>query len=289
MKIGVSIYSLSRAIQAGELSVVEAIGYIAEIGGEHVEIVPIGFSLTENPELIAAIRQKAQDVGIEISNYAIGAEFSSLQEEEYESEITRVKQEVDIAAQLGVKLMRHDVATSKDISIKQFELLLPRLAAACRRIADYAATFGITTSIENHGYFLQASDRVQALIHAVDRANFRTTLDIGNFMCADENSVVAVKKNISYASMVHIKDFYLRPSDQAPGEGWFPTAHGNHLRGAIIGNGDIDMRSVLKVVKQSGYNGFLSVEFEGMEECKQGTRVGLNNLKQIWNGIKEVK
>jgi sugar phosphate isomerase/epimerase len=285
MKIGVSIYSLSRAIQAGELSVVEAIGYIAEIGGEHVEIVPIGFSLTENPELIPAIRQKAKDVGIEISNYLIGAEFSSLQEDEYENEITRVKQEVDIAAQLGVKLMRHDVATSKDISIKQFELLLPRLAAACRRIADYAATFGITTSIENHGYFLQASDRVQALIHAVDRANFRTTLDVGNFMCADENSVVAVKKNISYASMVHIKDFYLRPSDQAPGEGWFPTAHGNLLRGAIIGNGDIDMRGVLKVIKQSGYTGFLSVEFEGMEECKQGTRIGLSNVKQLWKDI----
>jgi sugar phosphate isomerase/epimerase len=285
MKIGVSTYSLSRAIQAGEMSVIEAIGYIAEIGGEHAEIVPIGFSLTENPELITAIRQKAQDVGIELSNYAIGAEFSSLQEEEYENEITRVKQEVDIAAQLGVKLMRHDVATSKDITIKQFELSLPRLAAACRRIADYAATFGITTSIENHGYFLQASDRVQALIHAVGRANFRTTLDIGNFMCADENSVVAVKKNISYASMVHIKDFYLRPSDHAPGEGWFPTAHGNHLRGAIIGNGDIDMRGVLRIIKQSGYNGFLSVEFEGIEECKQGTRVGLNNLNKIWKEI----
>jgi sugar phosphate isomerase/epimerase len=132
---------------------------------------------------------------------------------------------------------------------------------------------------------LQASDRVQALIHDVDRANFRTTMDIGNFMCADENSVVAVTKNISYASMVHIKDFYIRSSDQDPGEGWFPTAHGHHLRGAIIGNGDIDMRNVLRAVKQSGYDGFLSVEFEGIEECKQGTRIGLNNLRKLWNEI----
>jgi sugar phosphate isomerase/epimerase len=285
MKIGVSTYSLSQAIQSGEMSVVEAIAYIAEIGGEHVEIVPIGFNLRANPELIPAIRQKAEDIGIEISNYAIGAEFSSLDEEAYENEVTRVMKEVDIAVLLGVKLMRHDVASVADISNGNFVMLLPRLAEACRRVADYAATFGITTSIENHGYFLQASDRVQALIHATDRANFRTTLDIGNFMCADENSVVAVKKNIAYASMVHIKDFYLRSCEQDPGEGWFPTAHGNHLRGAIIGNGDIDMRSVLKVVKQSGYDGFLSVEFEGMEECKLGTRIGLNNLKQLWNEI----
>jgi sugar phosphate isomerase/epimerase len=285
MKIGVSTYSLSRAIQSGEMNVVEAIDYIKEIGGEHVEIVPIGFNLTENPELIAAIRQKAQDIGIEISNYAIGAEFSSANDIEYENEITRVKQEVDIAALLGVKLMRHDVATAKDISIQHFDSLLPRLAEACRRIADYAASFGITTSVENHWYFLQASDRVQALIHAVDRPNFQTTLDVGNFMCVDENPVVAVKKNIPYASMVHIKDFYLRPAEDDPGEGWFSSAHGNHLRGAIIGNGDIDMRSVLKIIKQSSYNGFLSVEFEGMEECKLGTRLGLNNLRKLWNEI----
>jgi sugar phosphate isomerase/epimerase len=267
------------------MNVVEAIDYIAEIGGEHVEIVPIGFNLIEKPELIAAIRQKAQDTGIEISNYAIGAEFSSTNEIEYENEITRVMKEVDIAALLGVKLMRHDVATAADISIQHFDSLLPRLAEACRRIADYAASFGITTSVENHGYFLQASDRVQALIHAVDRPNFQTTLDVGNFMCADENSVVAVKKNIPYASMVHIKDFYLRPSEDDPGEGWFSSAHGNHLRGAIIGNGDIDMRSVLRIVKQSSYHGFLSVEFEGMEECKLGTRLGLNNLRKLWNEI----
>jgi sugar phosphate isomerase/epimerase len=285
MKLGVSTYSLSRSIQAGEMDVLGAIDYIAEIGGEHVEIVPIGFNLVENPELIAAIRQRAKDQGLEISNYAVGAEFSDKNDLDFESEITKLKQQVDIASQLGVKLMRHDVASTADTSIHNFDLQLPRLAEACRRIADYSATLGITTSLENHGYFLQATDRVQALIHATDRANFKTTLDIGNFMCADENSVVATKKNITYASMVHIKDFYLRSFEHNPGEGWFRTAHGNYLRGAIIGNGDIDMRNVLRIVKQSGYDGFLSVEFEGMEECKQGTRIGLHNLRELWNEI----
>ncbi|MEX2460578.1 MAG: sugar phosphate isomerase/epimerase family protein [Paenibacillaceae bacterium] len=285
MKIGVSTYSLYQAIKAGEMDILGAIDYIAEIGGEHVEIVPIGFNLVEDPELIAAIRQRAQEKRLEISNYAIGAEFSNKTDLDFEREITRLKQQVDIASQLGVKLMRHDVASTADTSIQNFNLQLPRLAEACRRIADYAATLGITTSVENHGYFLQASDRVQALIHATGRANFKTTLDIGNFMCADENSVVATKKNISYASMVHIKDFYLRSFEHNPGEGWFRTAHGNHLRGAIVGNGDIDMRNVLSIVKQSGYDEFLSIEFEGMEECKQGTRIGLHNLKKLWNEI----
>ncbi|HEY0827561.1 MAG TPA: sugar phosphate isomerase/epimerase, partial [Bacilli bacterium] len=33
----------------------------------------------------------------------------------------------------------------------------------------------------------------------------------------------------------------------------------------------------------SGYDGYLSVEFEGMEECKLGTRIGLENTVRLWN------
>lgn len=285
MKWGVSTYSLAGALGSGDLDVAGLIDYIAEIGGQHVEIVPIGYNLTENPELIDVIKAQAAKHGLDISNYAVGANFLTEDESAYKQEIERVKREVDIAVKLGVKLMRHDVASSPDVSIAHFNRVLPRLAEACAQVADYAAGFGITTSVENHGYFIQNSDRVQALVQAVNRPNFRTTLDIGNFMCADENPVAAVRNNLPFASMVHIKDFYLRASDRNPGEGWFTTTAGNYLRGAIAGQGDGDMWAVLRTIKASGYDGYLSLEFEGMEECRKGTRIGLNTLRRIWDEV----
>lgn len=285
MKIGVSTYSLYRPIQSGEITVLGAIEKIAEMGGEHVEIVPIGYTLTGNPELVDQIVAKAKEVGIDVSNYAIGANFAVDTEEAYRKEIERVKGEVDIAARLGVKLMRHDVASRPDTSIKQFNQEVGRLAEACREIADYAAQYGITTSVENHGYYIQASDRVQTLVQAVDRTNFRTTLDVGNFMCADEDPVAAVKNNIPYASMVHIKDFYLRPAALNPGDGWFRTASGNFLRGAIVGHGDINLRESIRIIKESGFDGYFSIEFEGMEDSFQGTKIGLENVKRFWNEV----
>lgn len=285
MKIGVSSYSLSRAIIAKQLTVIDAISWIGDNGGQHIEIVPIGFDLVENPQLIEAIRSKASDLRIDISNYAIGANFALQDEAAYEQEISRVMKQVDIANGLGVKLMRHDVAKSADTSIQQFMADLPRLAQACQRIADYASQYGIITSVENHGYYIQSSDRVQALIHAVNRPNFKTTLDIGNFMCVDEDPLVATKKNMSYSSMVHLKDFYLRPPHRNPGSGWFTTAGGNYLRGAIVGHGDINMREALRIIKQSGYDGYLSIEFEGMEDCQLGTKLGLEYAVSIWNEI----
>lgn len=282
MKLGISTYSLYKAFASGELSLTGMIDYIASIGAEHAEIVPLGFSLTENPELIDDIRNAAKRNGIELSNYAIGANFAGLEGEAYENEIARVKREVDVCAALGIKLMRHDVASSQDLSIGNFLSQLPRLADACREIADYAKPLGITTSVENHGYFIQHSDRVQALVQAVGRDNYRTTLDVGNFMCADEDSAAAVANNVKLASMVHVKDFYLRPSYRYPGEGWFKTAAGNWLRGAIVGQGDIDMPHVLRTLKESGYDGYISIEFEGMEDCFEGTKLGFNYVKKLW-------
>ncbi|WP_256761116.1 sugar phosphate isomerase/epimerase [Cohnella sp. WQ 127256] len=289
MKIGISTYCFWQDIQAGKIDIIQAIGEIANMGGEHVEIVPLGFDLAANPELIEAIKTKAADVGLDISNYAIGANFAGLDDQAYEQEIDRVMREVDIAAALGVKLMRHDVANSDDKSIRQFMKDLPKLAEACRRIADYAAQYGITTSVENHGYYIQASDRVQALVNEVNRDNFRTTLDIGNFVCVDENPVVAVRNNISYASIVHFKDFYIRSAALDPGEGWFQSTGGTYLRGAIVGQGDLDIRSTLQIVRNSGFDGYISIEFEGMEPCVQATRIALNNVRRLWEETKQAE
>lgn len=286
MKLGLSTYSLLHAIKQNEMDVLDCLDWIKENGGEHVEIVPMGFDLVENPELIDAIREKADNVGLDISNYAIGADFLTGSDEEFEKEIERVKEHVDIAKRLGVKTMRHDLAwRPASTSISQFEADLPRFAVAARRVADYAAEAGITTNIENHGYYVQSADRVQRVIQEVDRPNFKTVLDIGNFMCVDDDPLASVKKNLPYASIVHIKDFYLRPEREEPGDGWFQTAGGNYLRGAIAGHGDIDIRSILKAVKSSGYDGYLSLEFEGLEDCRLGSRIGLANIRRMWEEV----
>ncbi|WP_438348118.1 sugar phosphate isomerase/epimerase family protein [Paenibacillus sp. FA6] len=284
MKLGISSYSLYQAMAAGDMTIQDVIAWVADIGAQHIEIVPnLGFDFNSNPELEDQIREKAAEVGIDISNYAIGANFITDTEEAYEAEIQRVISEVDRVNRLGAKLMRHDVASRSDTTIARFNEDLELITRACQRIADHANSYGITTSVENHGYYVQASDRVQTLIHAVDRPNFKTTLDVGNFLCVDEDPLSAVQKNMKYASMVHIKDFYVRPSHRNPGEGWFKSAGGAFLRGAIAGQGDLDMYEILRIVKQSGYDGYVSIEYEGMEDCRKGTKIAFDNVKRIWN------
>lgn len=282
MKLGVSSYSLFGAMSDGRMDILKAIDWIADHGGEHVEIVPgLGFNIDE-PDLVERVVEKAAARGLDISNYAVGGNF--INPDNYEAEVEKALRHVDIAARLGVKRMRHDAASRPpaEATIDRFEADLELVVKACRTIADYAAKFGITTSVENHGFHLQSSDRVLRLYHLVDRDNFKITMDVGNFMCSDENSVAAVKKTVPYASMVHFKDFYLRPSYLNPGAGWFQTVSGNYLRGAIFGQGDIDVRAVISAIKKSGYDGYISIEFEGMEDCVKGAAIGLENARRLW-------
>lgn len=283
-----SSYSLANAIHKGEMSILDVIQWTKDQGGEHIEIVPIGYRLTDNPQLVADIVSKAGEVGIDISNYAIGADFLIGDEKAFQAEIERVKQEVDIANQLGVRRMRHDISFKppEEAGIEQFDHDLPQIIEACQEIADYAKQYQIVTSIENHGFYIQASDRINLIVSRVNRSNFGHTLDTGNFLCADEDPITAVYKCMGNATMVHVKDFYIRPrSWHNPGEGWFPSAGGQYLRGAVTGHGDIELVSVLKMIKESGYDGYVSIEFEGMEECRKASGISLQNVRNIWNQL----
>lgn len=285
MKLGISSYCFNNSLQSKEMDIFQVLEWAKEHGAEHVEIVPIGLDVDTRPELADTISDKARELGLEISNYSVSGNVLTDTIESYEEEITRLKQQVEIAARLGCKKMRHDIVTwgFKETEIGQFEADLPRFADACGRIADYAATFGITTSVEDHGFYITPSDRLLRLVKAVNRDNFKITLDIGNFMCVGEDPGIAVKKLLPYASIVHFKDFLIRKASNPPGAGWLETLSGKYIRGTIFGQGDMDVHNISRLIKESGYDGYVSLEFEGLESDQTGTRIGLENIQKIWN------
>ena len=50
---------------------------------------------------------------------------------------------------------------------------------------------------------------------------------------------------------------------------------------AIIGHGVVPVAQCLRLLKNAGYNGYFTVEFEGMKDPRTGVACGLNTLKKI--------
>ncbi|GAA1490811.1 sugar phosphate isomerase/epimerase family protein [Brachybacterium sacelli] len=291
ISLGFSSYSFHSQISTGAMTLPQVIDWVAAHDGEHLELASLGDSpdatipnIASDPAYVDQIRAAAERAGVTLSTLAIGANFFTDDTEELAAQIDRVKAHVDLADRLGIRQMRHDVVAHAGLSgddTPLFEQALAPIVAASTEIAQYAATKGVTTSLENHGFFVQAADRVRRIVQAVDEPNFRTTLDVGNFVCVDEDPTVSVPQNLPYAMVVHLKDFYIRPADADPGEGWFRSRGGKHLRGAVVGNGDIDLRSVARSITDSGYTGFVSIEFEGWEDCLLGCERGLANARRL--------
>lgn len=286
MQLGVSSYSYSRLVRNGTLKQADVIGAAKEAGFQAIEFstiaVPEGKTLAA---YAAALRQEARQVGLPIANYTIGADFLNGSGGDLQAEIKRVKGEVDIAEILGAPGMRHDATggfAAGHTGPKGFDDALPRLAEGCRAVTEYAAKKGIRTMVENHGFFCQDSARVEKLANAVGHPNFGILADLGNFYCVDENAGQAVGRLARHVFHAHAKDFHIKPGNGFnPGEGWFLSRGGNFLRGAIIGHGDVPLLQALRALKRSGYNGVLSIEFEGMEDVLGSLRIGLANLRRL--------
>jgi sugar phosphate isomerase/epimerase len=286
MKIGVSSYSFSRLVRSGALAQIDVIQKAKEIGFDVIEFstiaVPAGKTL---PEFAAELRAEAGRVGMAIVNYTIGADFLRGSHGNLEAEIERVKGEVDVAAILGTPGMRHDASSgwsADHVGPKSFEAALPRIAAGCRAVTEYAAGKGIKTMVENHGFFCQESFRVEQLVTAISHPNFGVLVDMGNFLCADEEPANAVARLMPFAFHCHAKDFHVKPgTDVGPGQGWFQSRAGNYLRGAIIGHGNVPVLQCLKVMQRDGYQGVLSIEYEGIEDVLMGIQIGHDNLRRM--------
>lgn len=229
---------------------------------------------------MTAIKERAAERGVSLSNYVVGADLRS---SDLVGQIASLKKHIDVAHELGITRFRHDVVewAWRETDQAEFESVFASIVPICQEIADYAAPLGITTSIENHGFYMNNSERVRRLIFAVDRPNFKTTLDIGNFLCIDELPESAVVQNLPYASVVHLKDFYIR--DSKPGDGWLTTLAGNYILGSIVGFGDLPMKRLIGQIKGSGFDGPISIEFEGLEDDLVGVKTGLANAIRIWN------
>ena len=323
MKLGISSYSLNKRLRTGEMSLFDVIDWAVEHQCEHLELVPFSLPLLREDgsidyDYVKRVRDKAGEAGLPLITFSLNACVIKPTADERKRELDRIRMYMDMAHFLGIKKMRHDTCSGQHPeglnTPEQFERDFPVFVDAVRELADYAAGLGMSTTLENHGLYVNGADRMIRLLNAVDRSNVGMTLDVGNFLCVDDVPEVAVGKCIRYANMIHLKDFYIRkkermlpqegmytagaraprPTPPTPEElrrmpprlGYVGTASGRTiLRGAILGQGDMDIWDILATIKSSGYDREISIEFEGMEDCCAATDICLRTARHIWERV----
>lgn len=328
LKLGISSYCLWSRLERG-WTIFDIMDWAKAHGCAHMELVPFGLPFLKEDgsgdfAFAGEIRRHAEEIGLPLSAFSLNAcvirpgdERESTQEK-YEKELARIKLFLRLAHKMGIPKMRHDTCSGQHPlgrnTPEQFEEDFPVFVSAVREVADFAKTLDMSTTLENHGLYVNGADRLIRILRAAGRDNVGLTVDVGNYLCVDEDPVVAVAKTVPYADMIHLKDFYVRsnarmlpqdgmyvsfpkdnyggqsgsperPTDwdsELPSLGYVGTAAGNKiLRGAIVGQGDMDLWAILSILRDAGYDREISLEFEGMEDCEAGTAYGLQTAHFI--------
>lgn len=283
MKVSVSSYSFAQYIREGKMTQLDTVAKAKELGFDAIEFTDIDGKGNYELQLENArkLRAEADRLGMKINAYTIGANLFNETEEQNEAEVERLCRQVNIAKILGADVMRHDVcyALGKTGNSRSFDLMLPTIARLARRVTEYAATVGVKTCTENHGFIAQDSDRVERLFNAVAHDNYGLLVDMGNFVCADEDSALAVSRVAPYAIHAHIKDMRVHNEKNASVHGM--TRGGRYFECCVVGEGHVPVKRCIRILKRAGYDGFVSLEYEGREDCIDGIKRSLANIKRF--------
>ena len=275
MKFTVSSYSFCPDLDSGKRTLYDVIRLAAKIGYDAVEIANVtgsGYDYTWE-----GIRQTAEEAGIEVSSVMTSANFAH----DVDENVRFLKEEIDRTAFIGAKLMRTDIY--REAVADPYD---PVVIAALRHLAAYAGEKGVVLTTENHGGFFSLPDRLEQLVLKVNHPNFGLLFDSGNYMDAEVDPLPAMARLVPFVKHVHLKDAHILDGSKLyPGDGWYVTAGGNYWRCAIPGSGNAPLFAIAKTLYAAEYDGYLAVEFEGIEDAEMATTLGLKYLKRMLKAI----
>jgi len=128
------------------------------------------------------------------------------------------------------------------------------------QIIEVAAAHKITVNIEPHGYFTTRPDMMARMLAFCDSPYLRMNMDTGNTFIAGQDPVAYLKRFVDKVAHVHIKD--VSESLAAAVRGGQTGIAVSHCALGDGVNAD-NIVECLKLLRDSGYTGVLSMECEG--------------------------
>lgn len=243
-KISLAQWSLHRALRAKEIDNLDFPKVTREqYGIEAVEFVNQFFKdRAQDSTYLKDLKARANDNGVTCVLIMIDGEgdLSSRDSKARNQAVDNHKKWVDAAAALGCHAIR--VNTGNNYGSAD----LGDAPEACRKLAEYGAQNKIEVICENHGGPSSDPDSLLALIKAVNVPTFGTLPDFGNFPKKDGKYVLdvyeAIARMMPYAKGVSAKSYDF-------------DENGNEKA--------LDYARILKIVTDSGYHGYVGIEYEG--------------------------
>lgn len=205
-----------------------------------------GLELDTPKQVVKEIRNSMEKSGVEICCIATGCSYSN--PESYEENIETTKASIDLAYEAGAPLIRvfGGVIPEGISREKSFDLIV----GALKKLSDYAFKKNIIICVETHDHWC-VPEAVEGIMKAVDHPSVAVNWDIMHPVLREGYSIESAFNILKpWIKHVHIHDGNMID---------------NKLVFLPIGEGAVDHKTAVKLLKNSGYEGYLSGEWIGWE------------------------
>jgi sugar phosphate isomerase/epimerase len=274
-RIGTSTYSFWHfgKNQHDIRDVDKCIDLAADMGFDAVEILQQQLTDT-SPGYLQRLKRRAFKLGLALNGFSTHQTFMSPDKTVRQKNVDLVKSQIETAYALGIPTMRVNTGrwgTSKDfdelMKNKGIEPILPGHTedegfgwvidgyTECLKTAEKC---GVTLGLENHWGLGRTPEGVIRIVTAINSPWLQVTLDTGNFL---EDPYEKLEKIAPYAILVQTKTYY-------GGGVWYSL--------------DLDYDRIAALLHRHDYRGYLSLEFEGMEDPRTAVPKSLAMLRKAF-------
>lgn len=256
-----------------EFDVFEALRFFKKLGLDGAEIVvqtgyESGIPYEADDAFVRRVREEADALGLAVAaTTPYLNRYNDLDEAVRQKEVAMLKRVIDMTRILGGGSIRIYGGAYQDEETDPDGAKLAQLVKSLRECGDYAAQYGIRLSIENHfGTMTTTAHRTMEVIKAIGHPNVGVLYDQANlaFFPAEEyeEALALQKDHIFY---VHVKDLVYRGGKPQK----FRSDSVSHISEEIRtvysrfpGDGVLDWPAILRGLRDIGYDGWLSLEYE---------------------------
>ena len=248
---GCCAYSYGSYLAKGKMSMEEFILKGVELGVLGVDITTYWLKSTE-PAYLAGLRNFAYRHGMPFSGLAIGADLCQSDDTKRAETLETVRKWVDATDRLGASHLRvfGDKLPAGATAEQGIGWVVETMKPAC----EYAASKGIILGLESHSGLTTHASNIVEILRRVDSPYAGCNLDISNF---PENPYEQIELCLPYATHTHIRDFYGQPRQP------------------------LDLERIWQSFVKSGYNGYMSAEYEGTEDAMVGVPKLIEKIKAL--------
>tara|TARA_Y100001968_G_scaffold105051_1_gene94981 strand:+ start:3234 stop:4151 length:918 start_codon:yes stop_codon:yes gene_type:complete len=271
--IAVSTYSYWRYRKDTKLPIEDCIDLAAEAGFDAVEILHVQMTREDNSYL-QMLKQRAFVNGLDLCGFSTHQGFVSPDPAYRKRNIAHTLKCIELAYKLGIPTIR--VNTGRWGTIKSFDDLMaakgiePRLEGytdeegfkwvidSLEQCLPKAEECGVTLGLENHWGLGRTAEGVLKIVDAIDSSWLQVTADTGNFF----------ERQYEQFELMAPKTIYVQAKTYFGGGTWYTL--------------EIDYNRVAKILKNVGYQGYISLEFEGQESHETAIPKSLNLLRKAF-------